>query len=731
MKLKLTLAQKGMIAVSTMLLFQLAFIGAVAKMLDQAGKDLEHEAQVRQIIAHLNSLTGIWNQTTIGLTRVVQHGWLSGETAEQSEANPEFQQEYYKQPQMVHTECLVLRRLTKDDPTATAALNDIDNYCKTGLYMMEKVRMCAFNQNPGEQYSWLAKLRNLGNQTVDREQKLLRYYTEMEDKISEEQAKNRQNTSMLMVALVAFDVLIAFIFALLFTKGITGRVNRLIDNSLRLAAHEPLRARMKGSDEIAKLDRTFHEVADTLEQARQKERAIVDNATDLICSIGKDGRFSAVNPAVETMLGFAPDELLGQRFIQIVVDNHRNDLRNYLDQVMRTGNAQPFELQLLRKDSQQIFAVWSAQWSEKEQTWFCVVHDISERKREENLIRASEERIRSVIENLPVGVVTTDEHGNVESINQMTSDMFKVYEKDVLEKPVSILFEDSNGSMQDLKAGKSLEQTAKKANGETFPVELTTAEYEGFEGNRLLIHIKDITERKEIEKLKQEFIAMISHDLRTPLTSIGGTLTLIQEGIYGEISDGGNKRVTDAQRNVERLINLVSDLLDLEKLEAGKLTMEMSPCNVSDVIDSSISSVKSYAEQKGIALHAASGGAEISADHDRLVQVLVNLISNAVKFSPVGGNVYVSSERKEDFVILSVKDEGRGIPKEFQDSIFEKFQQVASGDAKRSMGTGLGLAICKAIVESHNGKIGVDSDGKTGSTFWIRLPAVESAVTTL
>lgn len=135
-----------------MLIFELAFVFTLSQMLNHAGEQLDHEAKVREIISHLNNLTHLFNQTTVGLTRVVQHGWLSGESSDQSERNPQFQREYYNQPRMVKEECLILRKLVKGDATATQALDDIDRYCRTGLMMMEKVRLCAFGQNSGEQY---------------------------------------------------------------------------------------------------------------------------------------------------------------------------------------------------------------------------------------------------------------------------------------------------------------------------------------------------------------------------------------------------------------------------------------------------------------------------------------------------------------------------------------------------------------------------------------------------
>lgn len=266
-----------------MLIFELAFVFMLSQMLNHAGQQLEREEKVREIISHLNNLTHLFNQTTVGLTRVMQHGWISGETAEQSEANPQFQKEYYKQPRMVRQECLVLRKLVQGDPVATEALNDIDRYCQNGLMMMEKVRMCAFGQNSGEQYSWLAKLHKLGEATVEREDRLLRYYTDMESEISAQEAKGRQTASTLIVVLAGFNIAIAFLFLFIFTRGITGRLKRVSDNSLRLAVRQELHPVMKGSDEIAKLDQQFHEVAEALEEANQKREAIVANATDLIC----------------------------------------------------------------------------------------------------------------------------------------------------------------------------------------------------------------------------------------------------------------------------------------------------------------------------------------------------------------------------------------------------------------------------------------------------------------
>jgi signal transduction histidine kinase len=228
--------------------------------------------------------------------------------------------------------------------------------------------------------------------------------------------------------------------------------------------------------------------------------------------------------------------------------------------------------------------------------------------------------------------------------------------------------------------------------------------------------------REEIEQMKQEFVAMISHDLRTPLTSVQACLTLLTTGMYGELSEQGTENVQMAEGNVTRLISLINDLLDIEKMESGKLKMELTGCSIGDVFDRSLAAVVSFAQQQQVSLVMERTDLRAIADGDRLVQVLVNLIANAIKFSPKDSQVTVSAQDKEEMIVVRVSDQGRGIPSEFRQSIFERFQQVKGSDAKVKGGSGLGLAICKAIIEGHSGEIGVDSEENKGSCFWFSVP---------
>lgn len=235
-----------------------------------------------------------------------------------------------------------------------------------------------------------------------------------------------------------------------------------------------------------------------------------------------------------------------------------------------------------------------------------------------------------------------------------------------------------------------------------------------------------VKQLKEVEEMKQQFVAMVSHDLRTPLTSVCGFLEMLRHGAYGKLSDQGQQRTALAERNISRLIALINDLLDMEKLESGQLELVPEQISVEPVITRSIDAVRVFAEQHKVSIISESNDLTVYADGNRLIQVLVNLISNAVKFSPPESTITISSVPTGGYVELRVADQGRGIPGQFKDVIFERFRQVKTTDATQKGGTGLGLAICKAIVEQHGGTIGVESEEGKGSMFWLRIPSQEA-----
>jgi PAS domain S-box-containing protein len=236
---------------------------------------------------------------------------------------------------------------------------------------------------------------------------------------------------------------------------------------------------------------------------------------------------------------------------------------------------------------------------------------------------------------------------------------------------------------------------------------------------------RDITARQEIDRLKSEFITTVSHELRTPLTSIRGSLGLLAGGAAGAISDSAKMMVDIAYKNSERLTRLVNDILDIERIEGGKLAFQIAPIDLTGLVEQAIEANRGYGEQFGVtfALTQRAPGAYVQGDADRLIQVFTNLLSNAAKFSSAGGTVEVAVTSPDQLVRVSVTDHGPGIPDAFRARIFGKFAQADGSSARQNGGAGLGLSIAKAIVERHGGRIDYTSVIDQGATFFVDLPA--------
>jgi len=327
-----------------------------------------------------------------------------------------------------------------------------------------------------------------------------------------------------------------------------------------------------------------------------------------------------------------------------------------------------------------------------------------------------------------------NDRGVIELINPQTERMFGYKFEDLVGKHVSLLLPKSTEfaettfeeSLISKLVGRVKEVEGLRLDGDVFPVELTFENYITAEGERFLVNMLDVSERHEVERLKREFVSTVSHELRTPLTAIRGSLGLLALGALGDLTEKAHKVVKIAERNSIRLINLINDLLDIEKLEAGKLELAVDETALAPIVERSVESVRAVAEQYGIRIEVQNLDATVFADGDRLVQVLVNLLSNGIKYSPREDVILLTVEDEPEQVRVRVTDHGRGIPPDLKEKIFERFQQVEVADAKQKGGTGLGLAICKAIVEQHKGEIGVESEEGKGSTFWFSIPKAGS-----
>ena len=268
------------------------------------------------------------------------------------------------------------------------------------------------------------------------------------------------------------------------------------------------------------------------------------------------------------------------------------------------------------------------------------------------------------------------------------------------------------------------EDTYIRADGTSFPVEITASPLLDESALRgAVVVFRDVTQRREVDRMKNEFLSVVSHELRTPLTSIRGSLGLLAGGRLGELPARADSLVTVALQSSERLTRLINDLLDIERIESGIRPMDVVALESCELIAAATRQIEGMASTMAVEVVIESANGRVLADEDRILQTLTNLLGNALKYSEPGGTVWVDAAPLNDEVLFRVRDQGRGIPEDKLETIFERFEQVDSSDSRRIGGTGLGLAISRGIVERHGGRIWAESEVGVGTTVQFTLPA--------
>ena len=274
-----------------------------------------------------------------------------------------------------------------------------------------------------------------------------------------------------------------------------------------------------------------------------------------------------------------------------------------------------------------------------------------------------------------------------------------------------------------LEVGHRVELCARRRDGTLFPAEVSVVRVEAAGPPLFTAYIVDISERKNVERIKNEFISIVSHELRTPLTSIRGSLGLLEGGVAGPLGGRARDLVRIARTNSDRLIRLINDMLDLEKMQSGKDELVLEPVSPADLVAAACAAVRGMAEEGGVTIvDEVLCDRPVIGDRDKLVRVATNLLSNAVKASPEGGEVRVCARETDGSLRISVTDHGEGIPEDQLPHLFDRFKRVTSPSFRKKQGTGLGLAISKTIMTQHHGTIEVHSRVGEGATFTMVVP---------
>jgi PAS domain S-box-containing protein len=600
MRFQLPLSYQVPILVTLPLVVQLASFGWLTSLQNQAEDELKQATRAKRISDAVNEMS---NDTYDIISEYGMEQSLSDVALTSGRAL-----EHVRKIQNDYAE---LKKLTENDSKAHAMVVSSEAAAHRAIDLVLQMRDSEGRAGEAERDKRKPMWRELRSVLVDvtyRDlSKLGEEQRQFANRSPEIQAQYRKKAQHLMIAVAILNFALTTVAAIILTKNITQRLARVSDNTYKLASNLPLNPVLNGTDEIARLDQVFHSMADELKEANRKERAIFENARDVIFSIDKSAKFKEVNRASLQIFGFEPNELVGTQFADLVApDEGTKTTLEYLESVKANSSAKPLELRIQKKDKSVVDLLLSARWSPEEETIYCVAHDISD--------------------------------------------------------------------------------------------------------------------RRQVEKLRQELLAMVTHDLRNPLSTLKNVVGLLQSDKFGKLDHQGQEFLGMADRSIGRMITLTSDLLDMEKVRAGSLKLARVDTPIGTLFDECKDAMTPLANELGVALIFETSGAIVPVDGPAISRVLENLVGNALKFSPAKAVVHIYAVSFGKEIHVSVADQGPGIPKQNIETIFERFQKAEGTIPRKSEGSGLGLAICKDLVELHRGRIWVESQEGKGSIFTFSLP---------
>lgn len=599
MKLAKSLFQQGLIIVTIPLLFQIAFVVHLLLVLDNVRSNLDQEAQSYQLIRSAYTC----------FRKTAEHVAFTGLSLGMGKSTSSQTVRQYLEKVKTDSNSLAARIQSNKDQEKNA--RDLQAAA-------EKLVATVIPEIPPEEdpKTWSLKqspsIRKLIESDVPDYLKILTRIVDVEENHSSADiaAANKSLDQLGGVLAIALLVpsLVAMVLARFYSVSITKPLQHLSNVGWLMSRRSPLPPIREDAAEFAEVDKLLHAVNEEVENALIKEKDVVANAVDLICSLDRDEVFRVVNPYVQRMLKYSEEEIVGRHLSELATGAGLVDAIAKMRTTMQSESAATFELRLRKKDLSYIDTKWSCVWSQAHHMFFCVV--------------------------------------------------------------------------------------------------------------------SDVTEQKRAEQLKQDFSDAVSQDLRNPLLAMRASIDLMLQGQCGPLSPEVAATLTKTSSSVNRLVLLASELLDFQKIEGGKMQLDTARCDLHEIAAESFDFVSILADSKDIKIIVPKGSAVALCDRMKILQTVVNLLTNAIKFSPANSSIEIVIREFAETVELSVIDCGPGIPDQYQRRIFEPFEQVPSAQSK--VGTGLGLAICKLIVEAHGGSISVasNSENTTGSVFTISLPKI-------
>jgi two-component system, OmpR family, sensor histidine kinase VicK len=495
------------------------------------------------------------------------------------------------------------------------------------------------------------------------------------------------------------------------------------------------------------IDVTIQRAAEsTLRESEARYRQLVEGSLGMVCTHNLDGTLLSINAYGAQSLGRTLDEVIGHSIAEFIPEERRRGLHIYLHRIAANGEAQGL-LHLRHTDGEiRVIAYRNKLIGVPGRDPYVLAFgvDISEQVRVEGRLRTLTRQSDSILESVGDGIYGIDLDGNVTVVNPAASQMLGYRQSEMLGRNMHELIHHTRADgtpypVEECPILKSLANGATvrvsnevfwRKDGTSFPVEYVARPQMESSSNDsagkpvgVVVAFTDTTERRALDRMKDEFISTVSHELRTPLTSLRGALGLLAGGALIARPEKMQSMLEIAISNTDRLVRLVNDILDLERIGSGKAELQLTMCSAEDLLRRAVAQQQARTPRPNIRIFYAANGVSVWADPDRILQTLNNLISNAIKFSPPGSEIHLTARSVDNHeALIEVQDRGRGIPEDKLENIFDRFQQGDASDSRSMGGTGLGLAICRSIVTQHGGRIWATSTPGKGTTMHFTLP---------
>jgi two-component system, OmpR family, sensor histidine kinase VicK len=485
----------------------------------------------------------------------------------------------------------------------------------------------------------------------------------------------------------------------------------------------------------------------TLRESEARYRQLIEGSLGMVCTHDLRGNLLTINTHGAETIGRTVEEMTNRNLADFIVPDRRAAMPAYLKKIGETGEAQGLlhlshadgDMRVVAYRNKLIVVPGRAPYV----LGFGV--DISEQVRAEGRLRTLTRQSDSILESVGDGIYGIDLEGKVTVVNSAAAQMLGYKQEEMLGRNMHQLIHHTRADgipydAADSPIRKTLTNFATvrisneifwRKDGTCFPVEYVarpqidsqSADSDGLKTLGVVVAFTDTTERRALDRMKDEFISTVSHELRTPLTSLRGALGLLAGGALTNRPEKTQQMLEIAISNSDRLVRLVNDILDLERISSGKTELHSTMCSAEDLLRRAAGVQQARTPKPNIRIFFAAIGVTVWADPDRILQTLDNLLSNAIKFSPAGSEIHLTARNlDENEALIEVRDQGRGIPEDKLEHIFDRFQQGDASDSRAMGGTGLGLAICRSIINQHGGRIWATSKPDEGTTFHFTLP---------